>query len=161
MHNDKAAFFIKPTMEFPANVWMFQNCFVPLQRIIKKIMRKLFFLFLMLCCSFKLHAIELNGKYLSQSGELLFRFTSDSLYIDIAQSQRNVSAFKLVKKTETKKTTTYNAFESYMENGRITYREVLIRVTMLKSKKYMLEYFGKDKDREYNSNERYTIKLIE
>ena len=124
-------------------------------------MKKLLFLFLLLCCSYESHAIELNGKFLSQSGELLFIFTSDSLYINIAQSQRQVSAFKLVKKTETKKTTTYNAFESYMENGRVTYREVLIRVTRQKSKKYLLEYFGKDKDREYNSNERYTIRMIE
>ena len=124
-------------------------------------MRKLLFLFLMLCCSYEIYAIELNGKYISQSGELLFRFTSDSLYIDIAQSQRNISSFKLVKNSENKKTTTYNAFESYLENGRVTYREVLIRVTKEKSKTYTLEYFGKDKDRDYNSNERYTIRPIE
>ena len=115
----------------------------------------------MLCCSYEMNAIELNGKYLSQSGELMFIFKGDSLYIDIAQSQRNISAFKLVKKTEDKKTTAYDAFESYMENGRVTYREVLIRVTRLKNKKYMLEYFGKDKDRDYNSNERYTIKSVD
>ena len=124
-------------------------------------MRKLYFIFLMSCCSFESYAIELNGKYLSQSGELLFRFVNDSLYIDIAQSQRNVSAFKLVKTKEDKKTTTFNAFESYLDNGRVTYREVLIRVSRLKSKEYLLEYFGKDKDRDYNSNERYTIRLIE
>ena len=124
-------------------------------------MKKLLFLCLMLCCAFESHAIELNGKYLSQSGELLFRFKGDSLYIDIAQSQRTISAFKLVKNTETKKSTTYNAYESYLENDRVTYREVLIRVTRLKSKKYVLEYFGKDKDRDYNSNERYTIRPID
>ena len=124
-------------------------------------MKKYLFLFLMMCYSFGSHAMDLNGKYLSQSGELLFRFTADSLYIDIAQSQRNISAFKLVKNSETKKVTTFNAYESYMENGRVIYREVLIRVTRLKSKKYILEYFGKDKDRDYNSNERYTIRLIE
>ena len=115
----------------------------------------------MLCCSYETYAIELNGKYISQSGELLFRFTSDSLYIDIAQSQRNISSFKLVKNSENKKTTTYNAFESYLENGRVTYREVLIRVTKEKSKTYTLEYFCKDKDRDYNSNERYTIRPVE
>ena len=124
-------------------------------------MKKYLFIFIMLCCSFESYAIELNGKYLSQSGELLFRFVNDSLYIDIAQSQRNVSAFKLVKTKEDKKTTTFNAFESYLDNGRVTYREVLIRVSRLKSKEYLLEYFGKDKDRDYNSNERYTIRLIE
>ncbi|MBQ9650270.1 MAG: hypothetical protein IJV25_07585 [Prevotella sp.] len=124
-------------------------------------MRKFLFLFLMLCCSYELHAIELSGKYLSQSGELLFVFKGDSLYIDIAQSQRNISAFKLVKNKETKKSTTFNAFESYLENGQVTYREVLIRVTRQKSKKYLLEYFGKDKDRDYNSNERYNIRPID
>ena len=124
-------------------------------------MKKLLLLFLMMCCSYELYAIDLNGKYISQSGELLFIFTSDSLYIDIAQSQRNVSAFKLVKKSEDKKTITFDAYESYMENGRATYREVLIRVTRSKNKKFILEYFGKDKDRDYNSNERYTIRLID
>jgi hypothetical protein len=103
----------------------------------------------------------LNGKYLSQSGELLFRFTSDSLYIDIAQSRRNVSAFKLVKNKEDKTSTSYNAYESYVKDNRVTYREVLIKVTLKEDKEYILEYFGKDKDRDYNSNERYTIRLID
>ena len=115
----------------------------------------------MLCCSFETYAIDMNGKYLSQSGELLFEFKGDSLYIDIAQSHRNVSSFKLVKNKESKKSTTYNAYESYLENGKATYREVLIKVTRLKSKKFLLEYFGKDKDRDYNSNERYSIKKID
>ena len=78
-----------------------------------------------------------------------------------AQSQRNVSAFKLVKNCENKSTTTFNAFEAYLKDGRETYREVLIKVTKLENKNYLLEYFGKDKDREYNSNERYNIKLID
>ena len=124
-------------------------------------MKKFVFLFLMLCGVFEVHAIELNGKYVSMSGELMFRFSSDSLYVDIAQSHRNVSAFKLIKKTDTKKAITFNAYESYQENGRDTYREVLIRVTKVNSKKYLLEYFGKDKDRDYNSSERYHIKPAE
>ena len=115
----------------------------------------------MLCCSFELYAVELNGKYISQSGELLFRFTSDSLYIEIAQSHRSVSAFKLVKNKEDKKSVTYNAYESYLDKGKVTYREVLIRVTGLEDKHFLLEYFGKDKDRDYNSNERYYIKFVE
>lgn len=106
-------------------------------------------------------SFEFNGKYLSQSGEILFRSTGDSLYVDIAQSHRNVSAFKLVKNKESKKSTTYNAYERYMNNGRETYREVFIRVTRIKNKEYLLEYFGKDKDRDYNSNERYTIRAID
>ena len=125
-------------------------------------MKKYIFLFLMMCCAFESHAIEPKGKYISQSGELLFRFVADSLYIDIAQSQRNLSAFKLVKsKQSTEETTAYNAFESYLKNGQVTYREVLIRVTQQKDKEYLLEYFGKDKDRDYNSNERYNIKFVE
>ena len=125
-------------------------------------MKKYLFLFLMMCCAFESHAIEPKGKYISQSGELLFRFVADSLYIDIAQSQRNLSAFKLVKsKQSTEETTAYNAFESYLKNGQVTYREVLIRVTQQKDKDYLLEYFGKDKDRDYNSNERYNIKFVE
>ena len=124
-------------------------------------MRKFLFLFLLLCCSFESRAIDMNGKYISQSGELLFRFSGDSLYIDIAQSRRNVSMFKLVKKKDSKESATYNAFESYLDNGRSTYREVLIKVTKTDDKKFLLEYFGKDKDREYNSNERYNIQLID
>ena len=125
-------------------------------------MKKYLFLFLMMCCAFESHAIEPKGKYISQSGELLFRFVADSLYIDIAQSQRNLSAFKLVKsKQSTEETIAYNAFESYLNNGQVTYREVLIRVTQQKDKEYLLEYFGKDKDRDYNSNERYNIKFVE
>lgn len=124
-------------------------------------MKKYLFLFLMLCGSFESYAIDLDGKYQSQSGELLFRFTNDSLYIDIAQSHRNVSSFKLVKKKDSKKTTSFNAFESYLDNGHVTYREVLIKVTKLKNKKYLLEYFGKDKDRDYTSSERYHIKQID
>ena len=124
-------------------------------------MRKFLFLCLMSCCFFEVHALDLNGKYLSLSGELMFRFTSDSLYVDIAQSHRNVAAFKLVKKSEDKKSTTFNAYESYLENDRVTYREVLIRVTRQKNKKFLLEYFGKDKDRDYNTSERYHIKLME
>lgn len=124
-------------------------------------MRKFVFSFLLLCGSLGASAIELDGKYLSQSGELMFRFKGDSLYVDIAQSHRNVSAFKLIKNTENKKATTFNAYEGYLENGKVTYREVLIRVTKLKNKKFMLEYFGKDKDRDYNTNERYTIKPID
>ena len=124
-------------------------------------MKKYLVVFLMLCCSYVASAIDLDGKYLSQSGELMFRFTGDSLYVDIAQSHRNVSAFRLVKSKEDKKSITYNAYEVYQEYGRETYREVLIRVTKIKDENYLLEYFGKDKDRDYNSNERYNIRLME
>ena len=125
------------------------------------IMRKILFLCLLMCGALESHALELNGKYLSQSGELLFRFTADSLYIDIAQSQRNISSFKLVKNKDSKKSTSFNAYESYLNKGQPTYREVLIKVTKERGKKYLLEYFGKDKDRDYNSNERYHIKQID
>lgn len=65
-------------------------------------MKKLLFLFLLVCCSIETNAIELKGKYQSQSGELLFVFTSDSLKVKIAQSQRTVSSFKLVKQRKIK-----------------------------------------------------------
>ena len=126
------------------------------------IMKKLILSIIALCWAVATWATEFDGMYQSQGGELLFHFTGDSLYVDIAQSMRNLSAFKLVKNNENKATTSYNAYETYLKNGAVTYREVLIRVTKLEEEKtYLLEYFGKDKDREYNSNERYHIKLID
>ena len=124
-------------------------------------MKKSLLLLLMMGGAFQAHAIDLKGDYLSQSGELMFRFTSDSLYVDIAQSHRNVSAFKLIKKSDSKEAVTFDAFEHFLQNGQETYREVLIRVSPEGEKKYLLEYFGKDKDREYNYSERYHIKPIE
>ena len=116
----------------------------------------------MMCGCSAVKAGDMDGKYLSQSGELMFVFKGDSLYVDIAQSMRNLSAFKLVKNNQNKATTSFNAYETYLKNGAVTYREVLIRVTKLEEEKtYLLEYFGKDKDREYNSNERYHIELID
>ena len=123
-------------------------------------MKKLLFLFLLMCFSSESFAFDLDGKYLSQSGELVFNFTNDSLYINVAKNDNKVSAFKLIKNKDSKKVTTFNAYETYLKDGREAYREVLIRVTRQKSNKYLLEYFGKDKDREYNSNERYTIRKI-
>lgn len=124
-------------------------------------MKKFLFLLLMMCGAIESQAIELNGKYLSQSGELMFIFSGDSLYVDIAQSHRCISAFKLVKNKESENSATFNAYESYVKNERVTYREVLIKVTQEKEKIYLLEYFGKDKDRDYNTNERYNIRRIE
>ena len=123
-------------------------------------MKKYLFLFLLMCFSSESFAFDLDGKYLSQSGELVFNFTNDSLYINVAKNNNKVSAFKLIKNKDSKKVTTFNAYETYQQDGRESYREVLIRVTRQKSNKYLLEYFGKDKDREYNSNERYTIRKI-
>ena len=123
-------------------------------------MKKYLFLFLLMCFSSESFAFDLDGKYLSQSGELVFNFTNDSLYINVAKNNNKVSAFKLIKNKDSKKVTTFNAYETYQQEGCEAYREVLIRVTRLKSNKYLLEYFGKDKDREYNSNERYTIRKI-
>lgn len=123
-------------------------------------MKKYLFLFLLTCFSSESFAFDLDGKYLSQSGELVFNFTNDSLYINVAKNNNKVSAFKLIKNKDSKKVTTFNAYETYQQDGRESYREVLIRVTRQKSNKYLLEYFGKDKDREYNSNERYTIRKI-
>ena len=123
-------------------------------------MKKFLTLLLLSCCTLGAHAFDVNGKYLSLSGELLFKFTNDSLYIDMAQGQRNVSTFKLVKIKDTKKVSSFNAYETFMKDGKATYREVLIRVTAEKHNEYILEYYGKDKDRDYNSNERYHIKPV-
>ena len=99
-------------------------------------MKKFVFLFLMLCCSYGAYAIDLDGKYQSQSGELLFRFKGDSLYIDIAQSHRNVSSFKLVKKKDSKKAVTYNAFESYLvtrfSSGTIPLMAVMMNLSRIR-----------------------------
>ena len=124
-------------------------------------MKKLIIFLLMMCGCCGVKAAGLDGKYLSQSGELMFVFKGDSLYVDVAQSMRNLSAFKLVKNSENKATTSFNAYETYLKNGAVTYREVLIRVTRLDDKRYLLEYFGKDKDRDYNTAERYHLKKLE
>lgn len=116
----------------------------------------------MMCGCSAVKAGDMDGKYLSQSGELMFVFKGDSLYVDIAQSMRNVSAFKLVKNNTNQATTSYNAYETYLKDGVVTYRQVLIRVTKLQDgNTYLMEYFGKDKDRDYNSNERYHIKKVD
>ena len=125
------------------------------------IMKKLILSIIALCWAVATWATEFDGMYQSQGGELLFHFTGDSLYVDMAQSQRTVSAFKLVKSVQKDATTTYNAYEAYVKNNNITYREVLIRVTRLEDKRYLLEYFGKDKDRDYNTAERYHLKKLE
>ena len=125
------------------------------------IMKKLILSIIALCWGLGAWATEFDGMYQSQGGELLFHFTGDSLYVDMAQSQRTVSAFKLVKSTQKDATTTYNAYEAYVKNNNITYREVLIRVTRLEDERYLLEYFGKDKDRDYNTAERYHPKKLE
>ena len=91
-------------------------------------MRKLLFLFMMLCCCFEANAGDLDGKYLSQSGELMFIFSGDSLYIDIAQSQRKVSAFKLVKNSENKNTTSFNAYEAYLKEIRTICWSTSVRI---------------------------------
>ena len=125
-------------------------------------MKKLFLTltFILSCITTQAHSFIQNGNYLSKSGELIFRITTDSLYIDIAQSRRNISKFKLIKKRETSSTISYNAFESYLKDNYIVYREVLIRISRLKEDEYLLEYFGQDKDRDYTSNERYHIFLL-
>ena len=102
------------------------------------------------------HAISLNGKYISQSGELMFTFVNDSLYVDMWPSGCGISCFKLIKKKSTKSKVSFNAFETYVEDEEPIYREVFIRV-LSKGRKLYIEYYGKDKDRKYNTNEKYHI----
>jgi hypothetical protein len=102
------------------------------------------------------HAINLKGRYISQSGELMFTFVKDSLYVDMWPSGCGISCFKLIKKKSTKAQVTFNAFETYLEDEEPVYREVFIKV-LFEDKKLYIEYFGKDKDRKYNTNEKYHI----
>lgn len=121
-------------------------------------MRKLLFTMLLMMIAMASQAINLNGKYISQSGELMFTFTKDSLYVDMARSGCGISAFKLKITFNNEKLSTYNAYETYLEDDETTYRQVLIKVWKLKRNRFKIEYYGKDKDRSYNSNEFYTIK---
>jgi hypothetical protein len=104
------------------------------------------------------HAINLDGRYISQSGELMFTFVKDSLYVDMWPSGCGISCFKLIKnkKKSTKSKVLFKAFETYVEDEEPTYREVFIRV-LAKGRKLYIEYYGKDKDRKYNTNEKYHI----
>ena len=106
------------------------------------------------------HAINLGGKYISDSGELMFTFTKDSLYVDMARSGCGISAFKLSKKMENRKVIAFDAFETYLEDDSLTYREVFIKLRKLKNKKYIIWYYGRDKDRNYNTNEHYRIRKV-
>ena len=107
-------------------------------------MKKLILSIIALCWGIGVWATDFDGMYQSQGGELMFHFKGDSLYVDMAQSQRTVSAFKLVKSAQKDATTTFNAYEAFVKNNNITYREVLIRVTRLEDGRCLLEYFGKD-----------------
>ena len=71
-------------------------------------MKKYLFLFLMMCCAFESHAIEPKGKYISQSGELLFRFVADSLYSKKTRS----TCWNTLARTKTETTTPTNATTS-------------------------------------------------
>ena len=84
------------------------------------IMKKLILSIIALCWGLGAWATEFDGMYQSQGGELLFHFTGDSLYVDMAQSKRTVSAFKLVKSAQKDKTTTYNAYEAFVKYDNIT-----------------------------------------
>lgn len=120
-------------------------------------MRKLLFTMLLMMMAMTSQAINLNGKYISQSGELMFTFTKDSLYVDMARSGCGISAFKLKRTFNNERLSTYNAYETYLEDDKPTYRQVLIKIWKLKRNRFKIEYYGKDKDRSYNSNEFYTI----
>ena len=102
------------------------------------------------------NALTLNGKYISQSGELMFTFVNDSLYVDVFPSGCGISCFKLIKKKSLRRQVTYNAYETYLEDDKVTCREVFIKVYS-KHRNLYIEYYGKDKDRIYNTNEKYHI----
>jgi len=121
-----------------------------------KLIKSLLIVFLMTFSTNVANALTLNGKYISQSGELMFTFVNDSLYVDVFPSGCGISCFKLIKKKSLRRQVTYNAYETYLEDDKVTCREVFIKVYS-KHRNLYIEYYGKDKDRIYNTNEKYHI----
>lgn len=126
-------------------------------------MRKIIILFISLFC-LNANAINpLSGKFINNKGELSFTFIGDSLYIDCANSGCGISAFKLKPNKTIKKRKNvlyYDAFETYLEDDEDIYRQVLIKLVRKNKYKYKIEYYGKDKDRIYNTHESYYIHKV-
>lgn len=103
------------------------------------------------------YGINLDGRYISKSGELMFTFVGDSLYVDMWPSGCGISCYKLRTLSSHKRIVTFSAFESYFDGGVETYRQVLIRVEKLDKNRYLIDYSGKDKDKPYYTHETYHI----
>ena len=119
-----------------------------------KILLAMFFMVFGLNAS---HAINLDGRYISQSGELMFTFVKDSLYVDTWPSGCGISCYKLRTLSSHKRIVTFSAYETYFDGETETYRQVLIRVEKLGKNRYLIDYSGKDKDRDWSTHELYHI----
>ncbi len=103
------------------------------------------------------HAISLDGRYISKSGELMFTFVGDSLYVDMWPSGCGISCYKLRTLSSHRRIVTFSAYETYFDGETETYRQVLIRVEKLGKNRYLIDYSGKDKDRDWSTHELYHI----
>lgn len=122
-----------------------------------KLLKVLLVMFFMVFGLNASHAINLNGKYISQSGELMFTFVNDSLYVDMWPSGCGISCYKLRTLSNHRRIVTFSAYETYFDGETETYRQVLIRVENLDKNRYLIEYSGKDKDRDWSTHELYHI----
>ena len=103
------------------------------------------------------YAINLDGRYISKSGELMFTFVGDSLYVDMWPSGCGISCYKLRTLSNHRHIVTFSAYETYFDGETETYRQVLIRVEKLGKNRYLIDYSGKDKDRDWYTHESYHI----
>lgn len=103
------------------------------------------------------NAINLDGRYISKSGELMFTFVGDSLYVDMWPSGCGISCYKLRTLSSHRRIVTFSAYETYFDGEIETYRQVLIRVEKLGKNRYLIDYSGKDKDRNWSTHELYHI----
>lgn len=128
--------------------------------IIFRFMRLIRVLFVLMFMTFGVTAsygLNLDGRYISKSGELMFTFVGDSLYVDMCPSGCGISCYKLRTLSSHRRIVTFSAFESYFDGGIETYRQVLIRVEKLGKNRYLIDYSGKDKDKSYYTHETYHI----
>ena len=103
------------------------------------------------------YAINLDGRYISKRGELMFTFVGDSLYVDMWPSGCGISCYKLRTLSNHRRIVTFSAYETYFDGETETYRQVLIRVERLGKNRYLIDYSGKDKDRDWSTHELYHI----
>jgi hypothetical protein len=122
-----------------------------------KQIKALFVMMLMVLGLNTSHATNLDGRYISKSGELMFTFVGDSLYVDMWPSGCGISCYKLRTLSSHRRIVTFSAYETYFDGETETYRQVLIRVEKLGKNRYLIEYSGKDKDRDWSTHELYHI----
>lgn len=124
-------------------------------------MKKLL-LIICLFVSLPVFSQDLDGKWIADGDELMFTFSNDSLYVDMAKSGCGISAYKLIKKRITiTNNLEYDAHEVYVQGeDESQYREALIVLKKINDNRYQINYFGRDKDKTYNSHEQYHINRI-